>query len=80
LRDGVLEVRSTIRSGRVEARTYFAIERSMMLLLHGVEGKRGQKEAIALALERLGDHRKRQKTAKQDVTSSGKAGHDRKRI
>jgi len=59
LREGVLEVRSTIRSGKVEARVYFAIESGTMLLLHGVEGKRGQSEAMALAIDRLGNHRRR---------------------
>lgn len=59
LRDGVLEVRSTIRSGKVEVRVYFAIEGEIMLLLHGVEGKRGQDAAIALAVERLRNHRRR---------------------
>lgn len=59
LRDGVLEVRSTIRSGKVEARVYFAIDGEIMLLLHGVEGKRGQDAAITLAIDRLRNHRRR---------------------
>ncbi len=59
LRDGVLEVRSTIRAGTVEARTYFAIEQDVMLLLHGVEGKGRQDDAIRLAIERLRDFRRR---------------------
>jgi phage-related protein len=59
LRDGILEVRSTIKNGKVEARTYFAIEKNIMLLLHGEEGKDGQKNAIDLAVKRLKDHRNR---------------------
>lgn len=59
LRDGVLEVRSTVRSGKVESRTYFAIEQNAMLLLHGVERKRRQDDAIELAVERLRDFRRR---------------------
>lgn len=59
LHGGVFEVRSTIRSGKVEARTYFAIERDTLVLLHGVEGKQRQDDAIALARERLRDYRRR---------------------
>lgn len=64
LRDGLFEVRSTVRSGKVEARTYFAIEHGTMLLLHGVEGKQRQDDAIGLATERLRDYRRR-RAAKQ---------------
>lgn len=64
LRNGVLEVRSTIKRGKVEARTYFSIEGNTMLLLGGHEGKKGQQDAIRLALERLRDHEKRQLEAK----------------
>ena len=59
LRNGVLEVRSTIKRGKVEARTYFSIEGNTMLLLGGHEGKKGQRDAIRLAIERLRDHEKR---------------------
>lgn len=59
LRGGLFEVRSTIRSGRVEARTYFAIEQDVMVLLHGVVGKQRQQEAIRLADDRLRDYRRR---------------------
>lgn len=59
LKEGLFEVRSTIRSGRVEVRTYFAIERDLMLLLHGVQGKQRQDDAIRMAAERLRDHRRR---------------------
>ena len=59
LRDGILEVRSTIKAGKVETRIYFSVEGEVMLLLHGVEGKRGQDKAIALAVERLRSHRHR---------------------
>ncbi len=58
LRDGVHEVRSTIRSGKVEARTYFAVEGGVMLLLHGIDGKGRQDDAIRLASERLTDSRR----------------------
>lgn len=59
LRDGILEVRSTIRSGRVEARIYFSVEGNLMLLLHGLDGKQRQDDAIRLAVERLRDYRRR---------------------
>jgi len=59
LRDGVHEVRSTIRFWKVEARTYFAAEAGVTLLLHGVEGKGRQDDAIRLATERLKDFRRR---------------------
>ncbi|WP_095081596.1 type II toxin-antitoxin system RelE/ParE family toxin [Mesorhizobium sophorae] len=62
---GLLEVRSTIRDGKVEARTYFSIEGSLMLLLHGHEGKGGQKEAMDLARDRLRDYRRRLEEAKR---------------
>jgi putative component of toxin-antitoxin plasmid stabilization module len=65
LRDGVLEVRSTIKDGKVEARTYFAIEKNIMLLLYGEEGKDGQKDAIDLAVKRLKDHRARRRKDKK---------------
>lgn len=59
LKDGLFEVRSTVRSGRIEIRTYFSIERDVMLLLHGVQGKQRQDDAIRMAAERLRDHRRR---------------------
>ncbi|MGD9915833.1 MAG: type II toxin-antitoxin system RelE/ParE family toxin [Rhizobiaceae bacterium] len=59
LRNGLFEVRSTIRAGKVEARTYFAIEADVMLLLHAVRGKQRQDDAIATALDRLGDYQRR---------------------
>ena len=61
LHDGVREVRSTIKRGKVEARTYFSIEGQTMLLLHGHEGKKGQQDAIKLAIDRLRDHKRRQR-------------------
>ena len=64
LRDDILEVRSSIKFGKVEARTYFSIDDQTMLLLHGHEGKDGQGKEIDLALERLKDHRQRSKTGK----------------
>lgn len=65
VRDGVREVRSTIRSGRVEARTYFGIDDNIMLLLHGEEGKDRQKAAIELAVHRWKDHLQRTRRMKR---------------
>jgi putative component of toxin-antitoxin plasmid stabilization module len=61
IRDGVREVRSTIRSGRVEARTYFGIDNGLMILLHGEAGKDGQQNAIKLAVQRWKEHQERSK-------------------
>lgn len=61
LRDGVREVRSSIKDGRVEARTYFGIDGEIMLLLHGEEGKDGQQDAIQLAVRRWKEHLERSK-------------------
>ncbi|TWF54721.1 type II toxin-antitoxin system RelE/ParE family toxin [Neorhizobium alkalisoli] len=61
LRDGVREVRSSIRDGRVEARTYFGIDGEIMLLLHGEDGKDGQQDAIQLAVRRWKEHLERSK-------------------
>jgi phage-related protein len=66
LRDGILEVRSSIKAGKVEARTYFAIEKNIMLLLHAEEGKDGQRDAIDLAIRRLKDHQSRTRRKKDD--------------
>jgi putative component of toxin-antitoxin plasmid stabilization module len=57
MRDGVFEVRSSIKNGRVEARTYFGIDDGVLLLLHGAEGKDGQQAAIKLAIKRWKDYR-----------------------
>ncbi len=65
VRDGVREVRSTIRSGRVEARTYFGIDDNIMLLLHGEEGKDRQKAAIELAVLRWKEHLQRTRRMKK---------------
>lgn len=54
---GIFEVRSTIRSGKVEARTYFAAEDGQMLLLHGADGKDRQQDDVELAMARFRDHR-----------------------
>jgi len=59
LRDGLYEVRSTVRAGRVEARTYFSIDGNVLVLLHGAEGKSRQGDAIALAIARLRDYQRR---------------------
>jgi putative component of toxin-antitoxin plasmid stabilization module len=56
LRGGVLEVRSSIKNGQVEARTYFGIDDGVMLLLHGAEGKAGQQAAIKVAIKRCKDY------------------------
>ncbi len=63
--DGVREVRSTVRNGSVEIRTYFGIEGSIMLLLHGQVGKDGQQAAIRLAVQRWKDHQERTRRAKR---------------
>jgi len=60
------EVRSTIKDGKVEARTYFSIEGGTMLLLHGDDGKSGQDDAIKVARERLRLHNKRKKDEDDD--------------
>ncbi len=52
LRDGVSEVRSTIKDGKVEARVYFGIEDGAMVLLHGQDGKGQQQAEIAEAVKR----------------------------
>ncbi|RKE85471.1 type II toxin-antitoxin system RelE/ParE family toxin [Rhizobium sp. AG855] len=65
IRDGVREVRSTIRNGRVEARTYFGIDRALMILLHGEIGKDGQQNAIKLAVQRWKEHQERSKRVKK---------------
>jgi len=57
----IYEVRSTIRNGKKEARIYFSIDGSEMLLLHGHEGKDTQGKEIALAKKRLADHKRSQK-------------------
>jgi putative component of toxin-antitoxin plasmid stabilization module len=63
---GIWEVRSTIKKGKVEARTYFCVDGGVMLLLHGREGKSGQDDAIQLARDRLASHRKRKDEDQDD--------------
>ena len=65
IRDGVREVRSSIKAGSVEARTYFGIDNGIMLLLHGEEGKDGQQDAIKLAVKRWKEHQERSKRLKK---------------
>ncbi|MBP8938364.1 type II toxin-antitoxin system RelE/ParE family toxin [Agrobacterium genomosp. 3] len=65
LRDGVREVRSSIKNGSVEARTYFGVDGGIMLLLHGEEGKDGQQDAIKLAIKRWKEHQERSKRLKK---------------
>ena len=57
-RPGLSEVRSTIASGRVEARVYFAIEGGKMILLAAHRGKDDQSAEIAKAMKRLGDYKR----------------------
>ena len=70
LGDGLYEVRSTIKRGKAEARTYFSIDAGMMLLLHAQEGKKGQRNAIGLAAWRLRDHANRQR----ELAKTGQVG------
>ncbi|NTJ41582.1 type II toxin-antitoxin system RelE/ParE family toxin [Agrobacterium larrymoorei] len=72
IRDGVREVRSSIKNGSVEARTYFGIDTSIMLLLHGEEGKDGQQDAIKLAVRRWKEHLERSKRQKKNDRKSKK--------
>jgi putative component of toxin-antitoxin plasmid stabilization module len=65
IRDGVREVRSSVKGGSVEARTYFGIDNGTMLLLHGEEGKDGQQDAIKLAVKRWKEHQERSKRLKK---------------
>ena len=66
LREGVSEVRSTIRKGKVEARVYFGIDGGLMVLLHAQDGKGQQSEAIDKAVKRWTAY-KRQKQETKDV-------------
>lgn len=59
LGDGLYEVRSTVRSGKVEARTYFGIDGTIMLLLNSHEGKSRQDHEIAIARQRWSDYMQR---------------------
>jgi phage-related protein len=57
-RPGLSEVRSTIASGRVEARVYFAVENGKMVLLAAHRGKDDQPAEIAKAMKRLADYKR----------------------
>jgi putative component of toxin-antitoxin plasmid stabilization module len=70
--EGIREVRSSVRGGRLEARTYFAIEGGIMLLLHGDIGKDGQQHAIRLARRRLKEHEERSKWLGKPKGNDGK--------
>lgn len=59
LKGGLWEVRSTIRTGQVEARVYFAILAGHAVLLHGAAGKDTQQHDIKTARGRLADYQKR---------------------
>ena len=72
IRDGVLEVRSTIKSGKVEARTYFGIDGDRMILLHGHEGKTGQDNEIILAVKRWRDYQNRKRAKAAQAKKAGK--------
>ncbi len=57
---GLREVRSTIRSGRVEARVIFAIDGNDMILLHGHEKRPSrQQHEIDTAEARWSDYKRR---------------------
>ncbi len=53
---GVFRLRSNVRHGRMEARTYFAIQAETMLLLHG---ECGENDGEDVASRRLQDYRRR---------------------
>ena len=72
IRDGVLEVRSAIKSGKVEARTYFGIDGDMMILLHGHEGKTGQDNEIIPAVKRWRDYQNRKRAKGAQAKKAGK--------
>lgn len=58
--NGLREVRSTIKGGKVEARVIFGLDGDDMILLHGHEKKASQQRAeIATAQERWSDYRRR---------------------
>ncbi|HYC05744.1 MAG TPA: type II toxin-antitoxin system RelE/ParE family toxin [Azospirillaceae bacterium] len=57
LGQGLYEVRSTIRNGKVEARIIFGIDGDTMVLLHGHEKKPSQQShEIAVARDRWRDY------------------------
>lgn len=56
LGNGLWEVRSTIRDGRVEARIYFTVHAGQAMLLHAHTGKDAQQREIRTARERLTDY------------------------
>jgi phage-related protein len=62
LGDGLYEVRSTIRKGKVEARVYFGISNGKAILLHGHTGKDGQDKEIKIARKRWADYVTQEKT------------------
>lgn len=64
LREGLAEVRSSIKDGKVEARTYFSVVEGRMILLHGHAGKSTQQHEIAVALRRWKDYRARSASGK----------------
>jgi phage-related protein len=58
--EGLREVRSTIRRGKVEARVIFAIDGDDMILLHGHEKKPSQQQnEIETARARWSDYKRR---------------------
>jgi hypothetical protein len=58
---GIWEVRSTIKSGRVEARVYFAIDSNHAVLLHAHDGKDNQSHEIRVARDRWSDYMNRKR-------------------
>jgi putative component of toxin-antitoxin plasmid stabilization module len=71
---GLWEVRSTIKSGKVEARTYFALDGDQMILLNGHEGKTGQAVEISLARKRWKDYQKRKAAIRAEVKKAIRKG------
>lgn len=74
LKQGLWEVRSTIKNGKVEARTYFGIDGAQMILLHGSDEKSDQDRDISLARERWNDYQKRKLAAVNKNAKSSKSG------
>ena len=69
VRPHIYEVRSTIKKGKVEARTYFAIDGSMMLLLWGSSGKTKQDHDINMALDNYSEYKRNKPRKKKKITT-----------
>lgn len=78
-RGGLYEVRSTIKNGKVEARTYFAIDGDEMILLHGHEGKSDQDHEMSVARKRWSEYQQRKREAQSRAKNLGNEDdHDRR--